>query len=321
MSSPKISIVVPIYNVENYLPQCLDSIMFQSFQDWECILVDDGSKDGSAKICDEYVQKDNRFSVIHKPNGGVSSARNVGIEQAYGEWVFFSDADDTLEPDALESLYNGNNENLSLVMGGYTRVSETGAIFETQETDLTKKISEEEAIKELYNPSNYSYQGYLWCKLLRLDLIKKNHLSFNEQVYFNEDRLFLIQYLCRTSGEVLYFTKPVYNYVVRSNSAMGSLKNGYNKKYLSDFDAFVLMKSEVFTYTSNKELRTMALQGIVKSFNMNHSLMFRHKQYDSQAHKKMLKGLIFTGAIKRYLFIMLYPMIQLLFPRLLVNRD
>lgn len=319
MNNPTISIIVPVYNVEAYLPQCLDSVTAQTYKDWECMLVDDGSKDGSGKICDEYAQKDRRFSVIHKPNGGVCSARNIGIEQAKGEWIYFSDADDTLEKDALEILYMGVNKDISLIMGGYTKVSEAGAILETQESEIRKEIHADDAIKELYNPSNYSYQGYLWCKLLRLDLIKKNNLIFNEHIYFNEDRLFLIQYLCRMPGDVLYFTKPVYNYVVRSKSAMGSLKNGYNKKFLTDFDAYVLMKSEVFAYTSNKKLRTLALQGIVESFNMNHSLMFKHKQYDSHAHKKMLKKLVSTGAIKRYLFIMLYPLIQLLFPRLLIR--
>ena len=91
---PCISVIVPVYNVENYLPRCVDSILSQSFTDFELILVDDGSPDNSGKICDEYAEKDNRVRVFHKPNGGVSSARNLGLDNALGEFVTFIDSDD-----------------------------------------------------------------------------------------------------------------------------------------------------------------------------------------------------------------------------------
>lgn len=106
MSSPKISIIVPVYNVEKYIRRCLDSIAGQTFTDWECICVDDGTPDASGKICDEYAQKDGRFVVIHKENGGVSSARNVGLDVAKGEYVTFCDSDDWVEKEMLEVFYN-----------------------------------------------------------------------------------------------------------------------------------------------------------------------------------------------------------------------
>ena len=101
-----ISIIIPIYNVENYLRQCLDSIMSQTHQNFECLLINDGSPDNSADICREYVEKDSRFKYFEKENGGVSSARNLGIECSRGEYITFIDSDDWVDSDYLEVLYN-----------------------------------------------------------------------------------------------------------------------------------------------------------------------------------------------------------------------
>ena len=102
----KISVIVPVYNVEKYLTKCVDSIMNQTYKDLEIILVDDGSTDNSGKICDEYVKKDKRFKVIHKKNGGLSDARNVGIKNSTGEYLSFIDSDDYIDNDMIECLYN-----------------------------------------------------------------------------------------------------------------------------------------------------------------------------------------------------------------------
>ena len=104
MKQPKISIIVPVYNAEKYLRQCMDSILNQSFQDFELLLIDDGSKDDSGIICDEYAKKDKRISVWHQENQGVSVARNVGLEHAQGEWIYFPDSDDIVVENALEIM-------------------------------------------------------------------------------------------------------------------------------------------------------------------------------------------------------------------------
>lgn len=103
-TNPTISIIIPIYNTEKYLRRCLDSIVAQTYKDFECIIVDDGSTDGSGKICDEYVAKDNRFKVFHKKNGGVSSARNLGLDNAKGEYIAFCDADDYVKENWLSEF-------------------------------------------------------------------------------------------------------------------------------------------------------------------------------------------------------------------------
>lgn len=109
---PKISIIVPVYKAETYLHRCVDSILAQTFTDWELILVDDGSPDQSGKICDEYAKKDQRVKVIHKENGGVSSARQRGLDESVGEYTIHADPDDWVEPEMLDELYNPQIRNL-----------------------------------------------------------------------------------------------------------------------------------------------------------------------------------------------------------------
>ena len=125
---PKISIIVPVYNTEQYLPRCLNSILSQSFIDFELLLVDDGSIDGSGSICDKYAAKDNRVRVFHKENGGVSSARNLGLDEAKGEWICFVDSDDEMLPNGLQTLANGICDEVDIVMGGYEEVDEFGVM-------------------------------------------------------------------------------------------------------------------------------------------------------------------------------------------------
>ena len=320
MNNPLISIIVPVYNVEKYLRQCLDSIIAQTFADWECILVDDGSKDKSGSICDEYAQKDNRFKVIHKLNGGVSSARNLGIEEAKGKWLYFCDADDTLLPKALEILLDGEKENCQFVMAGFNKFLSDGSLKESYSGEIKRKISVDDAIKELYTPTNLSYQGYLWCKLFLSEIVSDYNIRFDEKIFFNEDRLFIMQYLCQMEASVYYTTMPVYNYVERLSGAMASLKVRYNRKFATDFDAFVKMKDVVYKFTQNKLLRSLAQKGIVESYLVNHRFMVKHHDYDSRIHWSMIRGLLKTGAIKEYIKYAIKeaikPIALLLFPNI-----
>ena len=322
MVSLKVSIIVPVFNVDKYLRQCLDSILTQTYTDWECILVDDGSKDSSGEICDEYINQDNRFRVFHKENGGVSSARNRGIEEARGEWLFFADADDTLDINCLKILLNETSKNCQLVMAGFRKYSDEGQLIADYDSKRHKIITKDEAITELYIPSDLPYQGYLWCKLFSSAIIRKLGLTFDESIYFNEDRLFVMQYLCRMEGKIAYTTSSIYNYVERSMGAMSSLSIYYNRKYATDFDAYVLMKKEVFSYTQNRGLHRMALKGLISS--CNHQLMYMHKDYDANIHRKMLIGLLRTGAIWYYFHDVMKSfikkMIFLLFPQIIKLR-
>ena len=150
---PKVSIIIPVYNVAEYLRRGLDSVLSQSFQDFELILVDDGSTDASGKMCDEYADSDSRIQVIHKENGGVSSARNAGLDCAKGEWVYFIDPDDVLLPDGLRTLVDGISEEVDAVMGGYEEISLAGTLLRSSEASSRHVILDKsKSLRPLFIP-------------------------------------------------------------------------------------------------------------------------------------------------------------------------
>lgn len=199
---PKVSVIVPVYKVEPYIRECLDSIKNQTFTDWECLLIDDGSPDESGIICDEYAAKDCRFKVFHKPNRGVSSARNLGLDKACGEWVMFVDSDDAIAENTLEiCVHHAEREHLDIVQFSFARDKRELGNVEGIDTDV---LTREEYIKG---------REYLVCvggNLLRADIIKDNHLLFNPDLKLAEDQLFIYQYMTYVNrvvklGDILYW--------------------------------------------------------------------------------------------------------------------
>ncbi len=245
MDTPTISVIVPVYNVDQYLSRCIDSILAQTFTDFELLLIDDGSPDNSGKICDEYAEKDSRIRVFHKENGGVSSARNVGLDNARGEWVYFSDADDIIKTDGLQLLFDGVKEGVRFIMAGYEIYDETGSFVYGCKKYISQIVTSNDCLLYMFKPIDYSYHGYLWCKLFHTQIIRDAALRFDKDISFNEDRLFIVQYLCVNKAKCFYTTVPVYNYYIRENSAMASLRQGFNYKFVSDLKAFELMLDSV----------------------------------------------------------------------------
>lgn len=240
--SPYLSIIIPVYNAERYLSACLDSILEQDFTNYEILLIDDGSSDNSGKVCDDYLLRDNRIKVFHKTNGGVSSARNVGIKNAHGEWVYFCDSDDKVLPEGLKLMVSHSYDGeVSMVMGGFKRCTEDGKVNYSVDVDVCNRLDRDQTLLTLFRQSYYYYQGFLWTKLFRYSIIKENHILFNEAISYNEDRLFITQYVCANGNACIYFTKPIYLYFEHDTGAMQSLEQGFNRKFLSDIDAFILM--------------------------------------------------------------------------------
>lgn len=291
MTTLKISVIVPVYKVEKYLHRCIDSILSQSFTDFELILVDDGSPDNCGKICDEYAQKDSRVHVFHKPNGGVSSARNLGIEIAKGEWVFFSDADDELGSNAFKILTSHLDKDVAYVMGGYKKYDEDGNFVYGVNRRSEKMMSKSEAITQMFRSTDYVYQGYLWNKLFKLSVIKENHLRFADGIYFNEDRLFNIQYLLNIGAQkCFYTTESIYNYFVRSNSTMASLKKSYNPKFATDLTAFV-RALEVLKSSQDRKNIQLCKWDAFESYRANLRMMRKFDVYDDVLEKRMYREL------------------------------
>lgn len=213
----EITVVVTVYNKEKELRRCLDSIRKQTFQDWEVVLVEDGSKDGSLAICREYAVLDSRFSVIEQRNMGYSGARNTGIAHARGRLITFVDADDFIEPRALEAACRSFAEyDVDLVIGGVNI-----RIFEVErQVGMTTGVSERDYLFHMKDlpeagPYLWSVNGTLfycaWSKVYRLDLIRAHGLRFNENLFVQEDVDFAYRYYYRC-GYCLAMQEVFYNY-------------------------------------------------------------------------------------------------------------
>ncbi len=266
--NPFVSIIVPVYNVEKYLRRCLDSIINQTYQDIEIIVVDDGSTDASKHICDEYAKIDSRISVIHKENGGVSSARNVGLARSNGEWVLFVDADDYLPNDAL-SFYISVVETVEvdMVLGSYVELNTNNDIIKSDSRVFEKQISMLDSLLLFYKSDTNLFQGYIWNRLMRRSIITKNKLEFNESIFFKEDGLFAVQYMVNCGQPCFYSSKIVYNYLKHDNSSMFQYNTSFSHKYLTNLDARILCLMSIKRRYNDKELINRAKYAILFFYN------------------------------------------------------
>ena len=208
-----ISVIVPVYNVEKYLDKCVDSIVNQTYKNLEIILVDDGSPDNCPKMCDAWVEKDSRIKVIHKENGGVSSARNAGLKASCGEYIGFVDSDDFIQPDMFEQL-----------LGAYDKESielSACALFyniESVRPDNDFVCSNEDTYKMLFDRKAYPYfEGYIWNKLYVAEIIKNNNIQFSTDIKRCEDTLFNFEYF-KYVNKTYIVNKCCYNYIINDAS-------------------------------------------------------------------------------------------------------
>lgn len=229
---PKISIIVPVYNAENYLNRCVDSIVAQSFTDFEVLLVDDGSKDKSGEICDEYARKDSRISVFHKENGGVSSARNLGLDKASGEYITFIDADDFLEKESFSvSLFD---ESYDLIQIPRNR----GSFMKTYSHDISCD-SHKAFLKHLYR--NFYFE--CWGRLYKRNIV--SDIRFDENVKIGEDLLFLLDVYDRINKFFLSSQGGGYYYAEVVTSAMHSKNSDEHQSLLANlvYERFVKLNN------------------------------------------------------------------------------
>lgn len=191
---PLVSIIVPVYNAEKYLNRCIDSILSQTMTDFELLLIDDGSKDNSGRICDEYAEKDARVRVFHKPNGGVSSARNLGLDNAKGKWITFVDADDRCSCDYLEHLLSKVDDDTDLIISYAVICDSTGEKAEVYPEYRVNATN----FERLFVDSDMHWHTSPWAKLCRASIIYENSLRFNEMMHIGEDADFLFSFMLIT---------------------------------------------------------------------------------------------------------------------------
>lgn len=214
---PKISVIVPVYNVEKYLPHCLDSIINQSYTNLEIILIDDGSSDNCPEICDKYAEKDRRIIVIHKRNGGLSDARNTGIESATGEYLAFVDGDDYIAVNMYEILEKRIiGDRADIAVCNFLYVNEQGELLQEKNYNLpilNKCLESRNAIKKLSGPKSWYYVT-AWNKLYHREIF--DGLRFPKGKYHEDE--FVIHHIIQKCGRISCVQDPLYYYVQRDKS-------------------------------------------------------------------------------------------------------
>ncbi len=225
METKKVSVIVPIYNAENYIKKSIDSLIEQTLTDIEIILVDDGSPDNCPSICDEYAKKDDRIVVIHKPNGGLADARNAGMKLATAKYIMFLDADDLFESDSCENMYNIiESTGADYVIGNYQMMYEDGTRYEKPAFDL-EKYQEFKLDKHDYKKSFFVMNSTAWNKIYKVQFLKDNNITFkvpspSEDDYFTS--------LCYIKANYGYYTSKVM-YLYRN--CLNSISKNCSRKY------------------------------------------------------------------------------------------
>ena len=222
MSSPKISIIIPVYNVEDYLSMCIESVIAQTYKDWELILVDDGSPDNSGSICDEYASRDPRIRVIHKKNAGVSAARNTGIEAANGEWISFIDSDDWVDTDYLEKFELDKDDADLIIQGLEYYDNRNGQYF--KQIKVADCILSGADSKKLVADNNVLGSGYPVAKAYRKFIIDKGVL-FDTSISYHEDHIFVLNILA-VASKIRLSDSVAYKYrYFHTNSSLSSKRH------------------------------------------------------------------------------------------------
>lgn len=288
-----VSIIIPVFNAELFIDSCIESLLKQTYSDFEIIIVDDGSSDASLNIIDSYQLRDKRIIPIHKPGGGVSSARNLGLRIARGEFICFIDADDIVYNDYLDRLISPMVEGIDLVVGGY----ESDSIKYSVDEHSIMILSKDDSIKQMYRPSPYRYQGYIWDKMFRRSIIEDNHIRFDEDISFNEDRLFITRYIAAQSGKTVLDNTPIYRYYERETGAMASLKQSFNPKFYDDFVALIRMRKIIRRTFQSSELNNLTKVAILHSYVWIHNMMKQFDAFDKSLHSKMTLQLIMNTSI------------------------
>lgn len=283
---PLVSIIVPVFNAQNYLNKLINSVLMQTYTCWELILVDDGSTDNSYEICKSYSLKDKRIKVLHQQNSGPSTARNLGMRFAYGEYVNFLDSDDWIEEDFIESFkLNNRNAEMDIVISGMLQEYSNGAICDMPVPIM--RVCKEQGIADfVFAIHKISMLGWVFNKMYKTSIIRKNNLHFDENVIIREDQLFVLDFMkftkCAASEN---FCK--YHYVIHEGSLMTRKKDymlyqQVAKKVLMGFlqlDASLKMKE----YVHNSYL---------KEYLVGIGAVRKSSKYTNEQKKQFLKDCV-----------------------------
>lgn len=328
---PYISVIVPVYNAEKSIEKCVSSIVKQRFTDMEILLIDDGSQDASGVLCDKLAEEDGRVRVVHKKNGGVSAARNSGMDFATGKYILFVDSDDYLPEFYVEELVKAQEEFGEAVFCWTAPqiVSENGSVKE-ERLSYSEEIS---AVAGRRDVLKFSAKGLLnapWNKLYHMDIIKKQHLRMREEISIAEDLLFNLQYLDAAGECQIVILNKVPYYYVRNGQA--SLDNSYKKNFYAvhkkvlrilwnDCEKWQVPKEDIPLFYkryweymqnafANLEVRNCPLSGFARFAEKSRITADRHFQKSIKQKKgTMGRGSYLMWKSRIYLFVWLYEKI------------
>lgn len=294
----KVSIILPIYNVEDYLEKCVDSVRNQTYKNLEIILVDDGAKDSCPQICDRLAQEDKRIKVIHKENGGLSSARNEGYKAADGDYLMYIDSDDVIKPDIVERcIIRAQQEKADMVIFGYEKVDESGHVLETC-TWGNKVLNHNEMVEYLYEGITQMSFGYAWNKLYKKSVLDESGVLADSEIIDREDLVYNME-LLPYIHKVVYLDYAGYEYLQRSTS----LLHNSNLARLKGIEYFVHKIKTI--RTGNEEIDK-------KVFNMNvlHYLsdciiknVLWNKELSAKEKKQLMKQIISKCPYKEEIYV------------------
>lgn len=283
-----ISVIVPVYNTEKYIEKCVMSILNQTYKNLEIILIDDGSTDNSPQICDSLAEKDNRIAVIHQPNGGVSSARNIGLDNTHGDYITFVDSDDYIAPNMIEFL-SENIGDTNIAMCGYTSVDENGNLSPQENVTVTDGIISTDTFWNYFYTDTRIYYVTLWAKLYKSHLWNTVRFPLNT---LHEDE-FAVHQIISQCSKIAVSKKPLYFYLQREGSIMHTqfkTENLNAAEGILDRCQFFFNKKE---YTLAEKALSMAMYSIIKGYGIlgeNDKIKELYKQFRLMYRKLVFKN-------------------------------
>lgn len=246
MTKPTVSFIIPAYNAGENIRRCLDSVLAQSQNGFEVLIVNDGSQDDTAGICNEYSRKDQRIRLFNKQNGGVSSARNLALNHVSGDYICFIDSDDWIEPDYLAHIIQNLEPGNALVIFNHHVIAKRRTYIKHAIEDVTYRKDE---YSEVFNKLHFLRNGYVWSKIFSTEIIKKHNIRFDEDISFAEDLLFNLEYFKHV--ELVKFCNYAGYHYVHNNPH--SLSVNYHS-FKRECNGFERLKSEMLSVMESNKL-------------------------------------------------------------------
>ena len=299
-----ISIIIPVYKAELYIRNCLNSVLNQTYKDYEVILIDDGSPDACGKICEEYAENRSNWIVVHQQNAGQAAARNLGLSMAKGDYICFIDSDDSVHSNYLQKLYHSLIEtNSDLAICGYQRISESSKITKLEENELVK-LNENELWEEVFCHLNNA----VWNKLYRKDFL--NGLHFPCGLYHGEDLMFNLRYISRCKNAVWVQSK-LYYYWEREGSVTKSV---FSERKLMEIDSKDAAREFIKNHHPNLlsvadkycfRARMNIIRSIYKNFKENDysNQIYEYSSYVKENYPKVSALIELKEKVEYFLFV------------------